>query len=292
MPSFSGKLDMLVESYEQSKRTPAYKELRAKYKALKQSHHEILSVLSNLTQNIIVQRESKDELQDSDYEPRRTHKTSQKSRDAPARDTGFTDKICQTANFIISDETPEIEIVPAKCEAVYKPSQHYSDKIATIDLTNNVVVETATESIPEHISDANEVVIALVETNTIKDADADGRELTEVNVAEVEDDTNVDVVEDVEVESKEIEIEEAEVEVEVEAEEEVEVEEEEEAEVEVEAEEEAEEEEEAGVYEIEINGTKYFTTNEQDGIVYESIDDDDVGDEIGKFVKGKFVLNK
>ena len=75
------------------------------------------------------------------------------------------------------------------------------------------------------------------------------------------------------------------VEIEVDETEEVEVEEEETEEVE-------EEEEEAGVYEIERNGKRYFTTNEQDGIVYEAVGEDDVGDEIGKFVKGKLVLNK
>ena len=52
-----------------------------------------------------------------------------------------------------------------------------------------------------------------------------------------------------------------------------------------------EEEEEAGVYEVERNGTRYYTTNEQNGIVYALIEDDDVGDEIGKFVNGKLVLN-
>jgi len=56
--------------------------------------------------------------------------------------------------------------------------------------------------------------------------------------------------------------------------------------------EEQEEEEEAGVYEIEVNGVRYYTTSEQDGIVYAVLEDDDVGDEIGKFVKGKLVLNK
>jgi hypothetical protein len=52
------------------------------------------------------------------------------------------------------------------------------------------------------------------------------------------------------------------------------------------------EEEEEGVYEIEIDGTRYYTTNEQNGIVYEAAEDDEVGDPIGKFVNGKFVFDK
>jgi hypothetical protein len=52
------------------------------------------------------------------------------------------------------------------------------------------------------------------------------------------------------------------------------------------------EEEETGVYEIEIDGTRYYTTGEQNGVVYALLEDDDVGDEVGKFVNGKFVLNK
>ena len=109
------------------------------------------------------------------------------------------------------------------------------------------------------------------------------------------DENEIDV--DAEEETEEIEVEEEEETEEIEVEEETEeIEEEEEEEEEEETEEieveEEEEEEEAGVYEIEINGTRYFTTNEQDGIVYEAVGEDDVGDEIGKFVKGKLVLSK
>ena len=51
----------------------------------------------------------------------------------------------------------------------------------------------------------------------------------------------------------------------------------------VEAEEEAEEEE---VFEIEINGVNYFTTNEKSGIIYASDENSDPGDEVGIFQNG------
>lgn len=58
-----------------------------------------------------------------------------------------------------------------------------------------------------------------------------------------------------------------------------------------EAEEPVQEEEEVEVVEIEIKGKMYFTTNETSGIIYECLADGDIGDEIGKFVKGKPVFN-
>ena len=54
--------------------------------------------------------------------------------------------------------------------------------------------------------------------------------------------------------------------------------------------EEEEEEEENGVYEVTVNGKRYYTTSEKDGIVYSITSEDDVGDEVGKFVDGKLVL--
>ena len=51
-----------------------------------------------------------------------------------------------------------------------------------------------------------------------------------------------------------------------------------------------EEEEEMEVFEITINGTEYYTTNENDGVIYAVDADGDVGDEIGKFVNKKPVF--
>ena len=88
-------------------------------------------------------------------------------------------------------------------------------------------------------------------------------------------------------EEEEVEEEEEEEEVEQEEEEEEveEVEQEEEEEEEVEQEEEEEEDEEE-VEEVIINGKSYFTNNKINGTIYVN-DNDDVGDEVGKYVNGK-----
>jgi hypothetical protein len=105
---------------------------------------------------------------------------------------------------------------------------------------------------------------------------------------EEDQDTVYEEEEQEEVEEEQEEVEEEQEEVEEEQEEEAE---QEEAEQE-EAEEEQEEEEEVEVVEVEIKGKMYFTTNETSGIIYECLADGDIGDEIGKFVKGKPVFNK
>ena len=83
-------------------------------------------------------------------------------------------------------------------------------------------------------------------------------------------------------EAEEAEEEEAEEEETEEADEEEEAE-EEETEEEEEAEEEEEEEE---VFEIEIKGKSYYTTDEQNGKIYKIEEDEDVGPVIGNFVNG------
>jgi len=52
-----------------------------------------------------------------------------------------------------------------------------------------------------------------------------------------------------------------------------------------------EEEEEEGVYEITINGTRYYVSNETDSTIYAVADDDEIGDEVGVFVNGVAKLN-
>ena len=77
----------------------------------------------------------------------------------------------------------------------------------------------------------------------------------------------------------------------VEAEEEAEEEEEAEAEEEeAEAEEEEAEAEEEEVFEVTIKGKGYYTTNETDGVIYAIASNEDVGDTVGHFVKGKPVF--
>ena len=107
-------------------------------------------------------------------------------------------------------------------------------------------------------------------------------EVVEVSVGDEEDE--VEVSADEEEEEVEVSADEEEVEVSAEEEEEVSAKEEEE---EVSAEEEEEE-----VFEIEINSKSYYTTDEQNGIIFEITEDEDIGDEVGKFKKGKAVFSK
>ena len=111
----------------------------------------------------------------------------------------------------------------------------------------------------------------------------------------VEEETEEDVVEEEVVEETEEEVVEEEVVEETEEEEVVEEEvveeevveeevvEEEKTETEVVADDDNEEE----VFEIEIDGTSYYTTNETSGMIYAKTEDGDIGDEVGYFEDGE-----
>ena len=337
MPSFSGKLEMLLESYEQSKRSPAYKELRAKYKALKQTHQEILAALisfkdlrspedavnpqfsrkyqnetqMNISQNIVVRddepvtltkqerrelKKARRQAESEEYNPSSTL-FSHKSRDNQTCDSDET-----ISSIISSLVKASIESDGEKFQG-FKESGGQSQSAEIVsegDSYENDEICVEEEEM-EELNRANEILPD--EEEFEEELDCGDEEFEEVESDEIEievveeeeeEEIEIEVVEEEE-ETEEIEVEEEEEteEIEVEETEEIEVEEEEETEeIEVEVEEEETEEEEAGVYEIERNGKRYFTTNEQDGIVYEAVGEDDVGDEIGKFVKGKLVLNK
>lgn len=85
-----------------------------------------------------------------------------------------------------------------------------------------------------------------------------------------------------------------EMEVEVEEEEDEEEEEEvEEEEIEIEEEvDDEEEEEEEELFELEIKGKTYFVTDENNGVIYEALEDDDVGEMLGNLKNGKPIWNK
>ena len=124
------------------------------------------------------------------------------------------------------------------------------------------------------------------------EAEEEEEEEVEAEEEEVEEEDGEEEVEEEEeeVEEEEEEVEEEEEEGEEEEEEEVEAGEEEEEEVEEEDEEEEEEEEGEEVVEFEHNGKKYFVTNEENGIMYENVNDD-IGNEIGKIVNKNVILN-
>jgi len=118
-----------------------------------------------------------------------------------------------------------------------------------------------------------------IDIDLSQDSDSGPEETVELVEEEVE------IVEEEEVETVEEEVE-------IVEEEEVEIVEEEEVETveeTVETVEEEEGQEEEGVYEIEIGGKMYYTTNEQNGEVYEILEGDEVGDQVGKFIGGKYV---
>jgi hypothetical protein len=81
----------------------------------------------------------------------------------------------------------------------------------------------------------------------------------------------------------------------VEEEQEVELEEEqvelEEEQVELEEEQVLEEEEEEDVFEIEIDDITYYATGEEDGILYEKLEDDDIGKQIGIIKNGEPIFS-
>ena len=206
---------MLADSYEHSKSSPAYRDLKIKYKALKEQNQELLNLIARLFSDFGGVREA------SNVEAPNVEAPRKKSKDKPIPE-------------LVEDEHIIIET-------------HEEEGITEEDFE---VQEELDSDIKEQIIEETEAEIFMIRRGTDTDYD--------------ESDEVVEVVE------------EEEVEVEIVEEEEVEV----------------VEEDEAGVYEIEINGKRYYTTNEQNGIVYELVGEDDVGDEIGNFVNGKLVLNK
>ena len=117
-------------------------------------------------------------------------------------------------------------------------------------------------------------VIDLIDEDTIDEIDYSVIESKECEEDEVVEEEEVEVVEETEEEEEEVEV----------------VEETEEEEEEVV--EETEEEEEEEVFMVTIKGKNYFTTNETNGTIYEALEDDDIGDEVGEYKDGKPVFNK
>uniref|UniRef100_A0A6C0ARV2 Uncharacterized protein n=1 Tax=viral metagenome TaxID=1070528 RepID=A0A6C0ARV2_9ZZZZ len=153
----------------------------------------------------------------------------------------------------------------------------------TIVIDDNDEVEIVTKELTQNI-------VYTLEDNTVEEEEEE--EEVEEEEEEEEEEAKEKEEDEENEEAKEKEKEEAE-EAEEEEEEasEAEAEEEEEAE-EDEKEEASEEEAEEEVFEIDINGKTYYTTNQQTGLIYTVSEDDDVGDEVGKFEKGTPVFYK
>ena len=139
-----------------------------------------------------------------------------------------------------------------------------SDTEEAVEETEEEVVEETEEEVVEE-TEEEEVVVEETEE--------------EVVVEETEEEVVVEETEEEEVVEEEV-VEEEVVEEEVVEEEVVE---EEKTETEVVADDDNEEE----VFEIEIDGTSYYTTNETSGMIYAKTEDGDIGDEVGYFEDGE-----
>ena len=154
------------------------------------------------------------------------------------------------------------------------------------NIVYEIIEESEPESEPEPDQTEEEVVEEPESEEQVVEEEVVEEEVVEEEVVE-EEESEEPVVE--EPESEEPVVEEEVVEEEVVEEEVVE---EPESEEQVVEEEVVEEEEEEGVYEITINGTRYYVSNETDSTIYEVADDDEIGDEVGVFVNGKPIFMK
>ena len=136
----------------------------------------------------------------------------------------------------------------------------------------------------EPVSDIEEAVEEETEEDVVEEEEVVEETEEEVVEEEVVEETEEEEVVEEEVVEEEV-VEEEVVEEEVVEEEVVEEEvvEEEKTETEVVADDDNEEE----VFEIEIDGTSYYTTNETSGMIYAKTEDGDIGDEVGYFEDGE-----
>ena len=155
--------------------------------------------------------------------------------------------------------------------------------------------EAESEEAEEEEAESEEAEEEEAESEEAESEEAESEEADEEEAEEEAEEAESEEAEEEEAESEEAEEEEAESEEaeEEEAEEEAESEEAEEEEAESEeAEEEEAEEEEEEVFETTINGKEYYTVCLMNGFIYEIMPDEDIGDEVGKFVNGKAVFDK
>jgi hypothetical protein len=201
-------------------------------------------------------------------------------------------------------ELEEDEQAEDDTNSIMYTGEEYEIPLEEVNQNNNVDVEKEVEQ-SEEVVEVEEQKQEEEEEEEQEVEEVEQEEEQEVEPQEEEEEVEVEEEEEqeVEVEQEEEEEEEVEVEEEEEVEEEVEVEEQEEVEEEeeeveeveeeeVEVEEQEEVEEEEDLYEIKINGVKYATNNEQNGLIYELVFDGDVGDVVGAFKNGKPHFNK
>jgi len=186
-----------------------------------------------------------------------------------------------------------IDEMPAEEEPVKTVETKLVSISENTTIKNKIVEEEVEEEedddeVEEEDDNDDEVVKQPSQTQTnppLHEDDDDEEEEEEEEEKPIEQKKNT-VVKEVEEEEEEVEEEEEEEEDEQQEEDVEEEEEDEQQEEDVE-----EEEEEVEVSEVMINGKAYFTSDEKNGIIYSSVDDD-VGDEVGVFKNGIAVFHK
>ena len=165
----------------------------------------------------------------------------------------------------LSEEIDEVEVLEGEVEVV--EGEEDEEEVEVVE------------------GEEEEEVVEVEEEEEVVEVEEEEEEET-VEVAEEEEEEEVvEVVEGEEEEAEEEEVAEEEEEEEVVEVEGVEEEEEEEETVEV------EEEEEVEYFEVSIKGKRYYTSDLQNGEIYSMIADDEIGDLVGRFVKGVSKFN-
>ena len=266
MPSLAEKMSMLVDEYNHSKNSPSYRKLNTKYKALKATNSELVHLLTNIFSELNANRKSNEEPKFKTKPSR--NKLRRPYNNAKHESCNYQHNGPDTLNQ--NDDWNNIENVYQQ-NTLNEKEEHVNEPIVE---DTSTLEECVNEIVKQTIEDEKMIV------NTVEKQEDVVEETVEEQVEETVEEQVEETVEE--------EVEET---VEEEVEETVEEQVEETVEEEVEETVEEEEQDETGVYEIEVEGIRYYTTSEKDGIVYELLDDDDVGDEIGKFINGKLVLN-
>ena len=159
----------------------------------------------------------------------------------------------------ISDQMPAQEIL-----SVEEVDEVTQEEKSAIDMVKQEEADQADDVVDEK----EEVVQETEEEEVVEETEEVVEETEEEEEAEEEEEEEAEETEEEEAEETEEE----------------EAEEEEEEEAEEEEEEEAEEEE---VFQVTIDGTNYYTTNEKSGMIYAITSDGDVGDEVGYYEDGE-----
>ena len=203
--------------------------------------------------------------------------------------------VASTANFDFPTSLPSV----ASPENFETSAQDVDDEVVLVETKTTPEIIILDDEPVDNLGFQCNVSTEETTEEVVVEEEQEEEETEEVVVEEEEEETEEVVVEeeeeqeeeteDVVVEEEQQEEEEETEEVVVEEDEEQEEEETEEVVVEEEEEEETEEE---GVYEAEINGKRYYITNDVNGTIYAIVGEDDIGDEIGSFVNGKPVFNK